>query len=167
VLDKVVIYVPEPFYGKADEDMRDVYNCFDVLISTTQGEGMGLTAMEAMACGVPCILPDWSALGEWARGAAMLIPCTSTAPQSFSPSVNVIGGVADEKMFIVALEKMYREKDHRKVVANYGLARMSEDRFRWSNIGDRWLETLDDLFAEKPETPTEIWQDLKAKEVPV
>lgn len=92
VHDRVVIYEPEVFYGKTDAEMRDLYNCFDVLISTTQGEGMGLPAMEAMACSVPCILPDWSAFGDWAAGAAALVPCTSTAPQTFSPTVNVIRG---------------------------------------------------------------------------
>lgn len=168
VLDKVVLYQPEPFYGKPDDDMRDVYNCFDVLISTTQGEGMGLPAMEAMACGVPCILPDWAAFGEWARGAAMLVPCTSTAPQSFSPSVNVIGGVADEKLFIAALDKCYREKDHREAVGSYGMARILEDRFRWETIGARWVELLDTLFAGKQsEDSGEIWQDLKTTEIEV
>jgi glycosyltransferase involved in cell wall biosynthesis len=77
-LDRTV-YIETPiFTGLSEEDMCKTYNCFDVCISTTQGEGMGLPAMEAMACGVPCILPDWSAYGDWARDAAVLVPCTST-----------------------------------------------------------------------------------------
>jgi len=123
--------------------------------------------MEAMACGVPCILPDWSAFGDWAKGAAALIPCTSTALQSFSPSVNVIGGVADEKQFVAALDLMYREKDHRLNVGQYGRGRVCESRFQWKTIGDQWIEALDSLFVEKPVVSTEIWQDLKATEVQV
>lgn len=166
ILDRVIIYTPEPFYGKADDDMRDVYNCFDVLMTTTQGEGMGLPTLEAMACRVPCIVPEWAALGEWAKGAAAMIPCTSTAPQSFSPVVNVIGGIADEKMFIAALDTLYRDVQHRAAVANLGYARACELRFRWSAIGEQWIAALDALFV-MPTATVEIWQDLKASEVQV
>jgi glycosyltransferase involved in cell wall biosynthesis len=161
--DRTIIYEPEVFYGKSDDQMRDLYNCFDVLMSTTQGEGMGLPAMEAMACSVPCILPDWSAFGDWAVGAAALVPCTSTALQTFSPTVNVVGGVADEKAFVQALDTLYRDKSHRELVGSLGMSRISDQTFRWDYIGQRWLELLDSIFT--PPTPLigeEIWQDLKA-----
>lgn len=157
---QVVMYTPEPFYGKTDEDMRDVYNCFDVLISTTQGEGMGLPAMEAMACGVPCILPDWSAFGDWAAGAAGLVPCTSTAPQSFSPTINVLGGVADEKAFIATLDALYRDTHHREVIGSLGLTRVREDRFRWDVIGARWVEVLNGVLAPVERIATKVWQEV-------
>ncbi len=162
VLDKIVLYEPEPFYGKADEDMRDVYNCFDVLMSTTQGEGMSLPTMEAMACNVACVVPAWSALGDWARGAAALVPCTSTALQTFSPSINVIGGVADERAFVEALDLLYRDKSHRELVAAMGLARVAEERFRWDNIGARWVGVLDSVLSPPaPMVTGEVWQELR------
>jgi D-inositol-3-phosphate glycosyltransferase len=163
IADRVIIYTPEPFYGKPDDDMRDLYNCFDVLISTTQGEGMGLPAMEAMACAVPCILPEWSALGDWAKGAAAMVPCTSTALQTFSPTVNVLGGVADERQFIEALDLLYRDKDHRRMIAERGFARVSEERFRWDAIGAQWVELLNEvLVPPAPLVTGEVWQELKA-----
>ncbi len=165
ILNQVALYTPEPFYGKADEDMRDVYNCFDLLISTTQGEGFGLPVIEAMACGRACLVPEWAALGEWAKSAAALVPCNSTAPQSFSPVANVIGGVADERAFVTALDKLYREPDHRQMVADLGYARAREPRFKWSVIGELWIEALDNLFVTPEPVVTEIWQDLKATEV--
>jgi D-inositol-3-phosphate glycosyltransferase len=159
VTDKVVAYFPEMFYGKSDEDMRDVYNCFDALITTTQGEGMGLPTMEAMACGVPCIVPEWSALGDWARGAAAMVPCTSTALQTFSPTVNVIGGIADERQFIAALDALYRDKSHRDMVGQLGLRRVSESRFRWGTIGERWIAALDAVLKPPVLKKLEIWQE--------
>jgi D-inositol-3-phosphate glycosyltransferase len=162
VHDRVIVYEPEVFYGKDDHQMCDLYNCFDVLISTTQGEGMGLPAMEAMACGVPCILPDWSAFGDWAKGAAAMVPCTSTAPQTFSPTVNVIGGIADEKAFVAALDALYRDKNHRELIGSLGYKRVSEDRFRWDVIGERWVSLLNSVFEPpKPLVSDEIWQELK------
>jgi glycosyltransferase involved in cell wall biosynthesis len=160
---RLILSTPEKFYGPVDSDICDLYNCFDVLMTTTQGEGMGLPTMEAMACSVPCIVPEWAALGDWAKGAAAMVPCTSTCVQSFSKSVNVIGGVADEKAFIDALDLLYRDKQHRELIGSLGLARVSEPRFRWDDIGERWIKLLDSVFV--PPTPLvtgEVWQDLKA-----
>lgn len=160
VLERLVLYTPEAFYGKPDEDMRDTYNCFDVAITTSQGEGMGLTTMEAMACGVPCVVPDWAALGDWAKGAAMTVPCPTVASQSFHNLANIIGGVADQRAFVEALDLIYRDKDHRKLVADLGRARVQEDRFRWSTVGDQWIALLDGLLAPKAVIDTTIWQEL-------
>ncbi len=51
--------------GQVDvEILNGIYNSIDVYLSTSRGEGWGLTATEAMACKVPCILPDHTSLGE-------------------------------------------------------------------------------------------------------
>jgi glycosyltransferase involved in cell wall biosynthesis len=43
--------------GFTRETMNRLYNCCDVCISTSQGEGFGLTTAESMAAGVPFIGP--------------------------------------------------------------------------------------------------------------
>lgn len=37
---------------------RKIYNSFDVLISMSKEESMGMTVIEAMSCGIPCVLAD-------------------------------------------------------------------------------------------------------------
>lgn len=138
--DRIAMMEPEVFYGISEDEMRDTYNCFDVAVSTTQGEGMGLTTMEAMACGVPCIMPAWSALGDWAKDASVQIPCTATAVGS--PYVNVIGGVPDEQDFITALDNLYNRPQDRLSIGDTGRRLMEEDRFRWATIGQEWLKVL-------------------------
>jgi glycosyltransferase involved in cell wall biosynthesis len=145
-LDRTLYIEPPVFTGVSEEEMRKTYNYFDVLISTTQGEGMGLPAMEAMACGVPCILPDWSAFGDWAKDAAALVPCTSTRVDF--PYQNVIGGVPDEDEFIVALDTIYRDSTWRMQVAGNGTRRVSEDRFRWATIGQGYAAAIGNVLAE-------------------
>ncbi len=160
IMEHLVLVEPEIFYGQSDADMRDTYNCFDACITTTQGEGFGLTTIEAMACGVPCIVPEWAALGDWAKGGAMTVPCTSTAMQSW-PSVNgsaVIGGVADEKLFITALDMLYRDKEHRKLVSDAGQSKAAEGRFNWDVIGQQWSKVLADVFIPEEEETPEIEQ---------
>ncbi len=47
-----------------DADMAGIYSSFDVLLSTSRGEGCGLAPWEAMACGVPVIVSNWTAQAE-------------------------------------------------------------------------------------------------------
>ena len=53
-----------PNQGYPVEVVNHIYNASDVVISTTLGEGWGLSTVEAMACGVPIIFPDNTALTE-------------------------------------------------------------------------------------------------------
>ncbi len=46
------------------EDLCEWYQCLDVLCASTYGEGFGLPIPEAMACGVPVITTDASAMTE-------------------------------------------------------------------------------------------------------
>jgi D-inositol-3-phosphate glycosyltransferase len=163
VLDRTVLVQPPPFYGISDEEMCMTYNCFDVLLSTTQGEGMGLPAMEAMACEVPCLLPDWAAYGDWARDAAMLVPCSST--NIGFPYKNVLGGVVNEEALVSALDSLYRDHALRMHVASKGAQRVREDRFRWATIGARYAEVIAPLLAH--EATEEEWTDLGRPAEPI
>ena len=136
IIQRLILVEPPTFYGATEDSMRDTYNCFDVQISTTQGEGFGLTTFEGMACGVPQIVPDWSALGELCQGAARLVPCTSTAIGP--PYVNVLGGVADQAAFIKEMDALYVDDGLRAHTATLGFNRALEDRFRWENIGEAY-----------------------------
>jgi glycosyltransferase involved in cell wall biosynthesis len=58
--DGSIVFVPNPFSasGVPVEVLRQLYCCSDVVISSSQGEGFGLTTIEAMACGTPFVGPD-------------------------------------------------------------------------------------------------------------
>jgi D-inositol-3-phosphate glycosyltransferase len=146
VTDRILSANPQPWYGYTTEQMRLVYNTLNVCMSTSQGEGMGLPAMEAMACGIPCLLPNWAAYADWAKDAAVLVPCTSTAVGP--PWIGVLGGVADEEMFVEQLNALYTNQEYRERIATAGFDRVSQDRFRWENIGLRWKYVLDVAIAE-------------------
>lgn len=48
------------------------YHAADVFLTTTSGEGFGLTPTEAMACGVPVIYPDTPVLPEVVAGGGVM-----------------------------------------------------------------------------------------------
>lgn len=147
ITDRVICTVPPLWYGDAEESMRDTYSCFDVQISTTQGEGFGLTTFEGMACGVPQIVPRWSALEELCEGAACLVPCSSTAIGP--PFKNVIGGVVDEDLFVASLDVLYRDAWQREHMKQAGLLRVKNSRFRWDNIAMEYASVLNDVLMTR------------------
>jgi len=133
----IVTAVTKDQQGVPEELLARIYNVFDVMMTTTQGEGWGLPQMEGMACGVPQVVPQWSALGEWAT-AAEQVPCYSHAAtpstgHSFAP--NVIGGIADRREFCAALDRVYRSKERRSHMIDAGFKLCDKREHRWSSIG--------------------------------
>ena len=50
--------------GYPDTAMVTLYNCFDVHLLVSTGEGFGMPQLEAQACGVPVICGDWTTMPE-------------------------------------------------------------------------------------------------------
>ena len=61
-----VRFVPQFEYrqGLNQEVVANAYSASDVLLMTSRGEGFGVPAIEAQACGIPVILTDWTAQTE-------------------------------------------------------------------------------------------------------
>lgn len=138
---RLILSQPDRGLGDPESFVVQAYNCFDVQVTTTQGEGFGLTTLEGMACGIRQILPAWSALEEWAKDAALMIPCheTITTPNT----INVVGGVPSRKEFVEALDLLYRSEDVREDYRVRALALAARPEYRWRNIGEKFAETLE------------------------
>lgn len=67
-LDKKRISAAEPIEYRlgihTTEEMVEMYTAADVLLATSRGEGFGLAVPEAMACGTPAIVTDFTAQPE-------------------------------------------------------------------------------------------------------
>jgi len=114
-----------------------VYSALDVQVSTTSGEGWGLTTMEGMACGVPQIVPAWAALAEWAE-PAIKIPCSV---QLAHPGISTIGALPDKAPFIEALQGLYHDKEQRRKISARGLRFVRQPDFSWPAVA-RQLESV-------------------------
>jgi glycosyltransferase involved in cell wall biosynthesis len=137
--------------GAREQLVGLMYSAFDVMLTTTQGEGFGLTTLEGMACGTPQIVPDWAALGELCKGAAELVPCDTigltpggrTYPSGKLINPNIIGGVASRAATIEALERLYTDKARREELGRLGQRTIANQRFRWDNIGTAFARELE------------------------
>jgi glycosyltransferase involved in cell wall biosynthesis len=50
--------IVRPPYMASKEGLNMIYNASDILVSSTLGEGWGLSTIEAMGCGTPVLIPD-------------------------------------------------------------------------------------------------------------
>lgn len=118
---RVILAQPSIGHGDPESLMPYLYSSFDCFISTSQAEGFCLPALEAMACGVPCIVPDWGGF-DWSKGAAIQVPCSSTALTApFGSSLYTVGGIPDRKWFITALDTIYSDSGEREKLSKSGI----------------------------------------------
>lgn len=117
--------------------MPAIYSAADVNVSTCMGEGFGLPHLESMACGVPQIIPDFAALGEWPRGAVVNVPVEHGAA-NFGYQAFGIGATPKMEPFIEALDQMARDPEYRAEMGRKALERASEPQFQWAEIAKRF-----------------------------
>jgi D-inositol-3-phosphate glycosyltransferase len=136
VTGRLILVQPHIGQGISEEDLAKTYNAFNAMFTTTQGEGFGLTTLEGMACRIPQIVPNWSALGDWARDGTMMVPCGTTL--STPNYINVIGGVPNEADMMAALDTLYYHPVLREEQAERGFQLACRPEFNWSVIASEF-----------------------------
>lgn len=124
-----------------EPDLVKLYNCFDVLLHCTGGEGFGMPLIEAQSTGCPVIATEYAAAPEQVGAGLTVRPSDyiviNTPGTRYSvPSVD---GIAE------ALTKIYNA-DTSKLARK---ARAFAERFSWENIMERyWKPFLEDCERE-------------------
>jgi len=127
--------------------MCKLYNCFDVFLLLSRREGFCIPALEAQACGVPCILNDFSALSErndFGRCGWLTKPATYV----YSP-LNAITSIPDPYKGADALAEAYKNEAKRKMFGKRALA--FAKRQTWDIALDKhMMPLLKKIFEEIP-----------------
>lgn len=151
IQDKLVgIHWARPFL--TDDQLRVLYNCADVHINTSGGEGWGLTTVESALCGVAQLVPDWSATREIWGNHGMLLPVSD---YRFEPrGLNTAHAIVDAKQAANRLDYLYHNKEALSGLAVNCLERALELP-SWQEVGDRFAEVLKRAVAvHKEPVPT-------------
>jgi len=131
--------------GVPELNMKFVYSALDMQITTTMGEGWGLTQLEGMACGVLQIAPRWSALAEWGKDAMRLVNVENF--QAMQGNLNTIGGVVTAKDFIKAMHDVYSSPAALTMGKEVALSRSA--KFTWESAAAKFDKVLRQAIKEK------------------
>jgi glycosyltransferase involved in cell wall biosynthesis len=126
------------YRGLKDDELSRVYNCFDVFALPTMGEGFGLPLLEAMACGVPVIATDCSAVTELVKGQGELIRVKQWLTQGH---FNVQHALADSAHLSELLERLYTSATRRTHCSRRG--RRFAATLTWDQCAESWLKLLE------------------------
>jgi glycosyltransferase involved in cell wall biosynthesis len=139
----------DSWIGWTQQDLNALYNAADVFISTSRGEGFGLTLAESLACGVPVIAQNVSAIPEVVGPGGVLIE-----PQRL---ITVPSGedvwLADIAAFTEALEHLYESAGARRSLGEAGVEHVRAN-FDWevaTEKFDRYITALASAGQEQPD----------------
>jgi len=86
------------WWGVGEEELGRIYNAIDVYVHASTGEGFGLPLLEAMACGLPVIASNNTAVPEVVGDAGILTPCYEEEDETldgFTLSTPKIGPITE------------------------------------------------------------------------
>lgn len=138
-----------PAIGIPIEKLKFIYNSADVYFHASAVGGWELTLHEAMACKIPSIVPEYSALSEWPRGGVHYIPVNRRAPWHNTGMLNTTHFFYDVDAAVDALEVLYQNKKYRGDLAQRGFEIATKEEFRWDKIAKRFETIFKDVLTPK------------------
>lgn len=125
-----------PAQGVTLPSLCRIYNCADVHVLTSMGEGFGLSPFESGACGVAQIVPEHSACKELWNGVAPLIKIKEW--EVLTGGVNTEGGVIDVDNLVDILNDLYYHRDKVKELGKKAYEYVNRERFSWSYVANQF-----------------------------
>ena len=116
----------DPMHGYPPAELNAVYNALDLFVSTSRGEGFGMTIAEAMACGIPVIAQDFSAIPEIVGPGGELIKPERAITVPFGQDQML----ADIGAFSEAIEHAYNSRGWRRDKGRAGRKHVTQS-FVW------------------------------------
>lgn len=128
------------YMGWSESDLNALYNAADLFVSTSRGEGFGLTIAEALACGVPVVAQNVSAIPEVVGPGGVLLE-----PER---EITVPAGqdhwLADIGAFTEAIEHLYTSRARRRELGAAGREHVTST-FSWDDAADKFHEYIEAL----------------------
>lgn len=126
------------FHNWSQDRLVALYNAADIFVSTSRGEGFGLTIAESLACGVPVIAQNVSAIPEVVGPGGVLIEpdrkITVPAGQDL--------WLADIDAFTEAVDRLYTNEVWRTELGLAGRKHVTES-FSWDTAVERFHDFIE------------------------
>lgn len=132
-----------------DEQLVLLYQSADVHMNTSGGEGWGLTIAESALCGVPQLVPDWSATRELWKDAAMLLPVTDYRFET--KSLNTAHAVVSARDAALRLRYLAKNEEVR-----HGYGQLCRERAltfpTWEAVGEQFVQRIQQALSDDAPT---------------
>ena len=138
----------DTFKGLPPEGLAALYNAADVYVSTTGGEGFGLTLAESLACGVPVVATGWAAEVEVIGDGGVIIPPLHDAygePVRYHSRYGMDWAVPDAKAFVQPVLNLLDKPSRRRALGAAGRAHIR--KFSWDAAALQFIDLLGDSDA--------------------
>lgn len=114
-------------------DLVALLNAFDVFLDTSRGEGFGLNPAQALACGVPVIATDCSALTEVVGPGGILVPPEGTWTNPYGVDLKL----ANVEAMAEALASLANDPERRLELGQAGKRHVLES-FNWDVTAEQF-----------------------------
>jgi glycosyltransferase involved in cell wall biosynthesis len=132
----------DTFRGLSREGLAVLYNAADIYISTTGGEGFGLTLAEAAACGVPVVATGWAAEVEVIGPGGVIVPPLQSAHGEavrYHSRFGMDWAVPDPKAFTEPVLRLLNNPKARRQLGDAGRDHVRRS-FSWDTAAAEFLD---------------------------
>jgi len=161
-LNNRVLFTGTSFYNPFTYTaMNNVYNLMDIYFSSTSGEGFGLGTIEAMACGVPQVMPDYTnsrelllddgietgLLVKLAGESDFIVTphCDEVLDGTLTGSWDVERGVMSIYDAVEQLNKLYNDRELLKKFSEASVVK-AKKFYTWDRVASLFKEVFDKLL---------------------
>lgn len=110
--------------GLTPQEIVDLFNCFDVCVSFSGGEGFGIPLIEAQACGIPVAYTDYSGQIEICQKGGLPVKVSALVPESITHIDRAITCIDDA---IRVLRDLHDHPEMRRELGAKGRADMIDN----------------------------------------
>jgi glycosyltransferase involved in cell wall biosynthesis len=132
---------PPRALGMPREQLALLYNAADMYVSPS-AEGFGLTIAEAIACGVPAVGLDYSAVPEVIGPAGVTVPYTHLLDNEYGHAWAAI----DEDQFARAVEHLMTHHGKREDLGRSGPAHVRSS-FQWASAARQFVDLIHESLS--------------------
>lgn len=148
--------------GVSIQGLNRIYNCADVHVMTSMGEGFGLSPFESAATRTAQVLPNHSACGELWKNTAPLVDVDYW--EVLPGGINTEGGVISVEHLVETLDDLYMNRDKLTNYADMAYDLSQTEQYTWTYIANQFdalieevlgsdMVSIDPIKLTEPDTP--------------
>lgn len=127
--------------GLSTDELVVLMNAADLYVSTTSGEGFGLTLAESLACEVPVVSTGWAAEVEVVGPGGILVPPLRDQYGEvvrYHSTYGMDWAIPDPRGFVEPILNLLAKPSRRREMGRAGRRHVVKS-FRWSDAADQFM----------------------------